>query len=74
MQEQLKAFDVQPIQPSKEINFIYPRNPIYCSFEAFELALNVEHAALHLENYHQYIFLVAHLYHADILTNLAAKR
>jgi hypothetical protein len=74
LRKTIKEFDFQHIEPSSIPSFIYAANPIFCGMRIFELALDMEHAGLALENHHQSIFVVAHLYNAMLQTGLLKIR
>jgi len=70
MKERFKTLQLQPILPNREEQFLYARNPIYCGFKAFQLALDVEEAGTYLETHHQSVYVLAHLYNAARQTGL----
>jgi len=51
-------------EPSREVNFIFAHDPIYCGFEAFRFAVDFETLGLALAKHHPGIFLVGHIYNA----------
>jgi len=62
------------IEPSREVNFLFAHDPIYCGFEAFRFAVDFETIGLALAKHHPGIFLVCHIYNAALQSNLLSTR
>ncbi|MCJ1353173.1 MAG: hypothetical protein MMC33_003158 [Icmadophila ericetorum] len=63
-EENAKRLNIKAIQPSKDMNFLFTSNPIYCGLVAFNLLTDYETAGIALCNWHSTIWYMAHLYNA----------
>ncbi|KAE9364710.1 hypothetical protein N431DRAFT_520307 [Stipitochalara longipes BDJ] len=61
-------------EPSRELNFIFVHDPIYCGFEAFRFAVYFEMLGLALVKHHPGLFLVFHIYIVCLQNDLLSIR
>ena len=61
------------IQPSKDPNFLFTANPIYCGVVSFCILTDFEAAGISLANWHKSIWPTAHLYNAFQQTSSISK-
>ncbi|KAL8811883.1 MAG: hypothetical protein Q9200_001438 [Gallowayella weberi] len=63
-EENAKKLNIKLIQPSKDLNYLFTTNPIYCGLVSFNLLTDFEAAGISLCNWHKSIWPTAHLYNA----------
>lgn len=63
-EENARKLNVKMIQPSKDLNFLFTKNPIYCGLVSFSILTDFEASGISLCNWHKSIWPTAHLYNA----------
>ena len=63
-EENARRLNIKMIQPSKDPNFLFVTNPVYCGLASFNLLTDFEAAGISLCNWHKSIWPTAHLYNA----------
>ena len=63
-EENAKRLNIKMIEPSKDPNFLFVKNPVYCGLVSFNLLTDFEAAGISLCNWHKSIWPTAHLYNA----------
>ena len=63
-EENARRLNIKMIQPSKDPNFLFVTNPVYCGLVSFNLLTDFEAAGISLCNWHKSIWPTAHLYNA----------
>ena len=72
-EETARKLNVKMIQPSKDLNFLFTTNPIYCGLVSFSLLTDFEASGISLCNWHKSIWPTAHLYNALQKTSRISK-
>lgn len=72
-EENARMWNIKMIQPSKDPNFLFVTNPVYCGLVSFNLLTDFEAAGINLCNWHKSIWPTAHLYNALQRTSSISK-
>lgn len=72
-EETARKMNVKMIQPSKDLNFLFTTNPIYCGLVSFSILTDFEASGISLCNWHKSIWPTAHLYNALQQTSRISK-
>ncbi|KAL8689263.1 MAG: hypothetical protein Q9224_004679 [Gallowayella concinna] len=72
-EENARKLNIKMIQPSKDLNYLFTTNPIYCGLVSFNLLTDFEAAGISLCNWHKSIWPTAHLYNALQQTSSISK-
>ena len=72
-EETARKLNVKMIQPSKDLNFLFTTNPIYCGIVSFSMLTDFEASGISLCNWHKSIWPTAHLYNALQQTSRISK-
>ncbi|KAI4258125.1 MAG: hypothetical protein L6R42_005287, partial [Xanthoria sp. 1 TBL-2021] len=63
-EENARKLNLKSIQASKDPNYLFTTNPIYCGIVSFSMLTDFEAAGISLSNWHKSIWPTAHLYNA----------
>ena len=72
-EETARKMNVKMIQASKDLNFLFTTNPIYCGLVSFSILTDFEASGISLCNWHKSIWPTAHLYNALQQTSRISK-
>ena len=72
-EETARKLNVKMIQPSKDLNFVFTTNPIFCGLISFSMLTDFEASGISLCNWHKSIWPTAHLYNALQQTSRISK-
>ena len=72
-EETARRLNIKPIQPSKDPNYLFTANPIWCGVISFSILTDFEAAGISLCNWHKSIWPTAHLYNALQQTSCISK-
>ncbi len=72
-EENERKLNIKMIQPSKDLNFLFRTNPVYCGLVSFSMLTDFEAAGIGLCNWHKSIWPTAHLYNALQQTSSISK-
>ena len=72
-EETARKLNLKMIQPSKDLNFLFTTNPIYCGLVSFSMLTDFEASGISLCNWHKSIWPTAHLYNALQQTSRISK-
>ncbi len=72
-EENERRLNIKMIQPSKDLNFLFRTNPVYCGLVSFSMLTDFEAAGIGLCNWHKSIWPTAHLYNALQQTSSISK-
>ena len=72
-EETARKLNVKMIRPSKDLNFLFTTNPIYCGLVSFSILTDFEASGISLCNWHKSIWPTAHLYNALQQTSRISK-